>query len=111
MNDRIESVLAELDGFRMCDQMDYAAYSRLHDLICVLEDPPWVSIKDGLPEVRINPLTLDFCEVMCAVDFSFGREVRIYKFGEGHFWHGAEVMDRYITHWMYMPTLPKKEEI
>jgi hypothetical protein len=38
MNENIERVLAELDGFRMCDQMDYDAYSRLHDSISELDD-------------------------------------------------------------------------
>ena len=38
MNDQIERVLAELDGFRMADEMDYPAYSRLHDCISELDD-------------------------------------------------------------------------
>ena len=38
MNENIERVLAELDGFRMCNQMDYDAYSRLHDGISELDD-------------------------------------------------------------------------
>ena len=38
MNDEIERVLAELDGFRMADEMTYSAYSRLHDLIGELDD-------------------------------------------------------------------------
>lgn len=38
MNENIEIVLAELDGFRMADEMTYAAYSRLHDSISELDD-------------------------------------------------------------------------
>lgn len=38
MDENIERVLAELDGFRMADEMTYAAYSRLHDLISGLDD-------------------------------------------------------------------------
>lgn len=38
MNENIERVLAELDGFRMADEMTYSAYSRLHDLISELDD-------------------------------------------------------------------------
>lgn len=37
MSREIENALAALDGFRMCDQMDYAAYSQLHDLISELD--------------------------------------------------------------------------
>lgn len=49
MSSAIEGILAELDGFRMCDQMDYNAYSRLHDLISSLDDIRWISVKDRLP--------------------------------------------------------------
>lgn len=38
MNENIERVLDELDGFRMADEMTYSAYSRLHDLISELDD-------------------------------------------------------------------------
>lgn len=71
--------------------------------------PAWVSVKDKLPEEKTNPLTLDYEEVVCAVNFSIGRDVRVYKFGEGHFWHGPEIMDQYITHWMPKPELPREE--
>lgn len=50
MSREIENVLAALDGFRMCDQMDYAAYSALHDMISVLDVPGWISVKDRLPD-------------------------------------------------------------
>lgn len=45
----IEKILAELDGFRMCDQMDYDAYSRLHDLISCLDTQEWIPVSDRLP--------------------------------------------------------------
>ena len=38
MNENVERVLAELDGFRMCGQMDYDAYSRLHDSISEFDE-------------------------------------------------------------------------
>ena len=38
MNENIEEVLALLDGFRMCDEMTYSAYSILHDKISILDD-------------------------------------------------------------------------
>lgn len=49
MNREVENVLAALDGFRMSDQMDYAAYSKLHDMISVIDVPEWISVKDRLP--------------------------------------------------------------
>ena len=55
MSREIENVLTALDGFRMSDQMDYAAYSQLHDLISELDvaEPSareWISVRDGLPD-------------------------------------------------------------
>lgn len=44
MNREVENVLAVLDGFRMCGQMDYSAYSRLHDLISELD------VAEPMPE-------------------------------------------------------------
>lgn len=37
----VENILAELDGFRTNNEIQYAAYSRLHDLISMLlPEPP-----------------------------------------------------------------------
>ena len=38
MTERIEEVLATLDGFRMSDEMTYSAYSALYDQISLLDD-------------------------------------------------------------------------
>ena len=73
--------------------------------------PDWISVKDILPAGRTNPITLDFEEVLCATTFG---DVRAYKYGkrlgdtDAHFWHGAGIMDRYVTHWQYMPKHPKE---
>lgn len=73
--------------------------------------PDWISVKDTLPAGRTNPITLDFEEVLCATTFG---DVRAYKYGkrlgdtDAHFWHGAGIMNRYVTHWQYMPKQPKE---
>ena len=38
MTERIEEVLATLDGYRMSDEMTYSAYSALYDQISLLDD-------------------------------------------------------------------------
>lgn len=73
----------------------------------------WISVKDRLPEERINPLTHDFQEVICFCDFG-GRpkrtDIRTYGYGkrswekEPHFWHGPQIMDGIVTHWMPLPS-------
>lgn len=61
MNREVEKVLAVLDGFRMCGQMDHSAYSSLHDMISVLDVPEWISVKDRMPESGKHVLAT--CEI------------------------------------------------
>lgn len=66
MSHEIENVLAALDDFRMSDQMDYAAYSQLHDLISELDvaEPSarkWISVRDRLPDS--GQCVLATCEI------------------------------------------------
>lgn len=70
----------------------------------------WVSVKDRLPEEQENPYTHDYQEVICCLVTRFGRDVRVYSYGGGHFWHGPKEVDKYVSHWMPFPDLPKEEE-
>lgn len=69
----------------------------------------WVSVKEELPNEKISDITHDFYEVLCATTFG---DVRVYKYGcpkgwdAPHFWNVVP-MDQYVTHWMYMPKMPK----
>lgn len=70
----------------------------------------WVPCKERLPEEKSNPYTLDYYEYLCTVVFK-GRgerdedvyDVRCYKFGGGHWWHGPGNMDNYVVAWMPRP--------
>lgn len=74
----------------------------------------WVPVTERLPEEKISPMTMDYTEYPCVFDGRAGqREVRYYKFGKGHFWHGSGCIDEYVTHWaepMLLPEPPKGEE-
>ena len=79
----------------------------------------WVSVKDRLPEERINPLTQDFAEVICFCDFGGEprrTDVRTIGFGKTlwddapHFWRGGVKMDSRVTHWMPLPEPPEVTE-
>ena len=71
------------------------------------EQPKWVSVSERLPEENISPITHDYTEVVCYTTFG---DVRVYKFGEGHFFKGPGVMDHLVTHWQYLPKPPKEGE-
>lgn len=74
----------------------------------------WISVTERLPEEKISPMTMDYTEYPCVFDGRDGqREVRYYKFGKGHFWHGPGCIDEYVTHWaepMPLPEPPKGED-
>lgn len=77
------------------------------------KQPIWISVNEGLPKEKENPLTHDFQEVLCFCDFGGipkRTDVRAYKFGNGHFYHGPQVMDGIVTHWQYYPEPPKEGE-
>ena len=78
----------------------------------------WISVKDRLPTEKTNPLTHDFQQVICFVDFGGqpkATDVRTYGYGkryheeESHFWHGSQNMDGVVTHWMPFPEPPKED--
>lgn len=71
----------------------------------------WISVKERMPEEKENPYTQDYQEVLCVLKTRFGTDVRVYKFGKGHFWNGPQEIDRMISHWMPFPELPKDGEV
>lgn len=68
----------------------------------------WISVKDKLPEEKENPYTQDYQEILCVLKTRFGTDVRVYKFGKGHFWNGPQEIDRMISHWMPLPEPPEE---
>lgn len=68
----------------------------------------WIPVTERLPEEKISPMTMDYTEYPCVFDGRDGwREVRYYKFGKGHFWHGSGCIDEYVTHWAEPMPLPE----
>ena len=61
----------------------------------------WIPISFKLPEEKEDPTTTDWVTYPCVFDNGEDiRTVRYYKFGDGHWWNGAQIMDSYVTHWM-----------
>jgi hypothetical protein len=73
----------------------------------------WISVKDRLPEEKENWITRDWQKVICCCDFGGEPrrvDVRTYSYGKGHFWHGPQIMDGVVTHWMPLPEPPKEQK-
>ena len=109
MSHEIENVLTALDGFRMSDQMDYAAYSRLHDMISVLDVPEWISVKDRLPPMYHMVLITG----KNSAGGSFGVIKGSHDGDKGQWYRddiGSYVDSRgdTVTHWMPLPEPPKE---
>ena len=104
-----------IDADALLEQMKHRKeyIGRPSDPVCLVEDAQtigeWVSVKDRLPEEKENPYTKDYQEVLCVLSTRFGTDVRVYKFGKGHFWNGPTEIDRVISHWMPFPELPKEK--
>lgn len=63
----------------------------------------WIPCSEGLPEEKTNPITKDFYEYQVTFKSEDVTDIRHYKFGEGHWWHGGGIMDKYVTAWRPLP--------
>lgn len=64
-----------------------------------IDKTDWIPCKNALPEEAINPITQDFYEYEVTYRSDDIRDVRHYKFGNGHWWHGPQIMDQSVTAW------------
>ena len=91
---------------------DWIIHVPLREVMKNIEEAPtiggWISVKDRLPDEKLNPYTHDYQEVICFLNTRIGCDVRAYKFGRGHFLHDGLEIDKYITHWMPLPEPPKE---
>ena len=59
----------------------------------------WIPVSKRLPKEEINPITHDFYEYQCTYHAHGVYDVRSYKYGNGHWWHGAGIMDDRVIAW------------
>lgn len=77
--------------------------ARLEDFFKEKENDGWIPVEDRLPEENVNPATRDFYEYQVTANFGFGEDVRTYKYGEGHWWNGPGIVDKYVIAWREKP--------
>lgn len=72
----------------------------------------WIPVDSGkLPEEKENPVTRNWYVYPVMVRFEEVTDIRYYSYGNGHWYHGPGIMDKYVTHWMDIkPYQPKGEK-
>ena len=75
----------------------------LRDIISNHMNDDWIPVDKKLPEEQINPITNDFYEYQVTAKFGECVDIRHYKFGRGHWWHGAAIVDKYVIAWQPIP--------
>lgn len=63
----------------------------------------WIPVEERMPEEKINPANQDFYEYQVTAKFGNVKDVRHYKYGNGHWWHGPGIVDKYVTAWKERP--------
>lgn len=73
----------------------------------------WISVEERLPEEKVNPVSQDFYEYQVTAKFGNVKDVRHYKYGNGHWWHGPGIVDEYVTAWRPLPEpyQPERKEV
>lgn len=66
----------------------------------------WISVKDKLPETKINRFTRDFEYVLCFCHWEEGKDVRPIQYGKNHFLQEGMIVDEHVSHWMPLPETP-----
>ena len=63
----------------------------------------WIPVEERLPEERVNPVSQDFYEYQVTAKFGDVKDVRHYKYGNGHWWNGPGIVDQYVVAWKENP--------
>lgn len=70
----------------------------------------WISVDERLPEEKINPISRDFYEYQVTAKFGNAKDVRYYRYGNGHWWNGPGVVDKYVIAWRENPEPYRQEQ-
>ena len=73
------------------------------EIMRLSRDSDWIPVSERLPEEKINPASQDFYEYQVTARFGIVTDVRHYKFGNGHWWHGSGIVDQYVIAWRPLP--------
>ena len=63
----------------------------------------WIPAEERLPEEKVNPVSQDYYEYQVTAKFGNVKDVRHYKYGNGHWWNGPGIVDQYVIAWKENP--------
>ena len=106
----LEKILEEID-IKIAGSMGKKREGLLEarEIIRKHTDDGWIPVEERLPEEKINPVSMDFYEYQVTAKFGNTKDVRHYKYGKGHWWHGAGIVDKYVVAWKENPEPYKLE--
>lgn len=70
----------------------------------------WIPVEERLPEEKINPISRDFYEYQVTAKFGSAKDVRYYRYGNGHWWNGPGIVDKYVIAWRENPEPYRQEQ-
>ena len=109
----LEQATKQEDAPIYCGDMEvdgYVQMSVVEDIIRKHMNDGWISVNERLPEEKINPVSQDLCEYQVTAKFGNLKDVRHYKYGHGHWWHGPGIVDKYVIAWRENPEPYRPEQ-
>ena len=94
---------ADVQKMQALEQAEIQKAYELGKLDAMEEMPHWIPYSERKPPDEINPHTMDYKLYVCSCDFGVSKDVRAYKYGDGHFWNGPGTVDEYVVAWMPLP--------
>lgn len=104
----LEKILEEIDAHAIEFEIfgtsdDYISVGWVKDIIRKHMNDGWIPVDERLPEEKANPVSQDFYEYQVTAKFGNVKDVRHYKYGNGHWWHGPGIVDQYVIAWRENP--------
>ena len=83
---------------------------RVVDIIRKHMNDGWIPVEERLPEEKVNPISRDYYEYQVTAKFGNTKDVRYYRYGNGHWWNGPEIVDKYVIAWRGNPEPYSQEQ-
>ena len=82
----------------------------VEDIIHKHMNDGWIPVEERLPEEKVNPISRDYYEYQVTAKFGNTKDVRYYRYGNGHWWNGPGIVDKYVIAWRGNPEPYSQEQ-